>query len=438
MSKKTVLAALGFSLCLVLPLAACGGGGSGTPGPGPSPSVGPSPLPSGSPHPAADTDTFAFSGSSTKSVQRFRPTPTPPVQVIPATVTLNQTVHTAQTFHGVSATDFQSTETDTTPNQTITVNSDNFVQLPAATGNLLDLGFRSTDSNGATVDENLTSSNDIIDQLPEAPGASWSNTAAAVIAQTAPDGTTLNETIAADGSYSETILNPSIGTTTVTQNADGSGTLDTPSTVFFQMGTGTHVTLSAVSANQITLTVASVGVPPPSPAPIVGKINAWFPATPMLATDQFTDLGADAMPSGCDAATFGARGIHLREVRTRLDTILGTNETGTIDTWIVPGAGPACIQTSDNTNLYYDFTGQTVNGIYASTPAQTTTLAELIGLRSETIHAMAKRAATATAAQLGSWPLAIGRNRLDLLQRGLRLRQALALRHLALRKGFTR
>jgi len=454
MARNTLFASMGTALVFAVTLAACGGGGGGSyggPGPNPSPSVGaspsatpstsPSPTPSStSAHPAADGDTFAFTGTRSQTIQRFRPTPTPPTQVLNASVTQNDTVHTGRTFHATAATDFQATEVDTGTNQALTVNSDNYVQVPASTGNLISLGFHSVDSNGATVDQNLIGQNVILDMIPETMGALWNNNAAETLVATDPDGTSITLNTNANGSYTESIADPVIGTTTATQNSDGSGTLDSPSIAFFGTGTGTHIAISAVSANTINLTVSSVGAPPPSPAPVVFNLTAWYPQSPTLASDQFTDMGTSAMPASCDAAAFGATGVHLHEVKTRLDTVFGAQENETVDTWVVPGFGPACIQTSDVTKQYYDFTGQSFffNDIIASTPAQTTTLAEMIGLQAATIHASARHPASSArlASQSAALRFAFVQDRFERQRAVLRLRQAHGLRSFLTKRGI--
>src|SRR5579864_1373093 len=153
MSRIRAFAVLGVAAALGLSFASCGGGGGGTIAPpSPSQSLSPSPLPSGSPHPAANGDTFAFSGTSRQTTTRTRPTPTPPPVVTNSSVTQNQTVQTGATFHSIPATDFHSVETDAGPNQTITTTSDNYFVFPSSTGNVVQIGFSSTDSNGVTLD----------------------------------------------------------------------------------------------------------------------------------------------------------------------------------------------------------------------------------------------------------------------------------------------
>lgn len=408
----------------------------------PSSSPSPTPSSSGAAHPAADGDTFAFSGARTQTIRRFRPTPAPSTQVLNFGISQNQIVHTGATFHSAAATDFQASEVDTGANQTLTVNSDNYLQLPAATGNLISLGFHSVDSNGAIIDQNLVGSNAILDMIPEMASAAWNNNAAETLVATDPDGVSVTQTVNATGSYTETIADPVIGNTTATENNDGSGTVNSPSIAFFGSGgTGTNISIAAVSANTITITVTGVGYAPPQPSAVL-HLTAWYAASPTLATDHFTDMGMSAMPAGCDAATFGANGMHLREVKTRLDTIFGANETETIDTWVVPGVGPACIQTNDSTNMFYDFTGQsfTFTDIFGSTPAQTTTTAETIGLQSETLFAAARHPLSAAHRQSVSAALqfAFVQDRLE-RQRQLRmLRQVRALRDFLSKRGSTK
>lgn len=426
---------LSIAATIAFALASCGGGGGGGGTINPPPPNA-SPLPSGSPYPSNNGDTFSYAGTSVQTVSRSVPTPTPPPSTTTSTVTQNQTVKTGQTFHGTSATDFQTVETDVGPNQTITTNSDDYFVFPGASGNVVQIGFKSTDSNGVTLNVQYLSGNGIIDQLPETQGANWSNSAAESLTENDPDGSQVVEAINADGSYTET-QTLAAGTANITENSDGTGTATFPTLVFFGVGTGTQFAIGAQSGGIIPITVSAIGAPTPTPPPILVPVPAWYQASPTLASDMTTNDGTASLPSGCAAHAYPGIGIQLHEARTRLDTILGYQETETQDRWIVPSVGPTCAKITDTIVLFYDFTGQTVTDVFNSTGVQTTGITETLGLQSATIsnaarHALDRRSsALAFAAQLE-----LGRARVERFRQTVRRHQLMRLKSFLERKAL--
>jgi len=435
---SAIRSALLFSIAatIVFALASCGGGGGGSINPPPTqpPTTSPSPLPSGSPYPSNNGDTFAYSGTSTQVVTRSVPTPTPPPSTVQSTVTQNQTVMTAQMFHGNPATDFHTVETDTAPNQAITTTSDNYFDFPSGTGNVVQLGFSSTDSNGVTLDVQYLSGNGIIDQLPETQGGNWLNNASESTVENNPDGTSLTQTVNADGSYNET-QTLVVGNGTITENSDGTGTANFPTTVFFGTGTGTLFSIGAQSGGLIPITLSAVGASAPTPAPVLVQIPAWYPASPTLASDTTTNMGTTRIPRGCAASTYPGVGIQLHESRTRLDTILGYQETETQDRWIVPSIGPTCAQIADSVVLFYDFTGQTTTAVFNSAGVQTTSITEVLGLQSATILAAARHPLDLRSRSAAfSARLELSRERIERFRQAVRRRQLLRLQNFLQRK----
>lgn len=390
------LAVAGLMSAALISVAACGGGGGGgsTIGPPPppppvSPTPGVSPSPTGSPFvcPSPACTSFTLAGTSTQRTTRTFPTPTPTPQVINSTVgqTIN-VIASAGPFHGQFASDYQTTETDTAPTQTITTNTDNYIQFPATTGNVINIGYHSTDSDGVVMDVQYLAGNGIIGQVPL--GAGWSNNASTIISETDPDGTSISQTINADGSYTLTKTEVA-GTTTATLNSNSSGTATVPITGFFGVGTATKITVPVQSKGNINYTLSAVGAPLPTPAPMVIPVAAWYAPSPKLASDTYTNTGLKPIPAGCVAPVFGSSGVDVHQQETKLDTIFGLLDNETTDTWVT-SVGPVCQRISDTLNIFYDFTAQSGFAALSSSPIQTNVFSELIG-----VHAAARASSAA-------------------------------------------
>ena len=377
-------------------LASCNVGAAPAPnGPSGVPSACPSPNLS---YPPQDCAQFTTAGTETVTYTRTFPTPTPLPTTIDYTLSANATVHARQSFHGQVATQFATLEVASSALQTITTTDDIYYVFPT-TGNILDIGYHSTDSNGVVLDVQNLSGNGIVGQFPGF-AASWNNTAAQVVSEMDPDGTATTQTFNADGSYT---LNKTeaAGTTTATENSDGSGTATIPSTGFFGfVGTGTTLSISTPSPGLIIYTLSSVGAPAPTPTPIVIPVPAWYPVNPVLASDTTTNLGSATIPVSCQVPpALGTTAIHLHELRTALDTIFGTSEQETSDQWVAAPVGPVCDQIADVISTYYDFSGQSVP-IVSSVPVQVTTTDETIGLQTALRSALARNAQSLASARI--------------------------------------
>ena len=425
-------------LAAISAIAACGGGGGGGGGGGslnpPPPVVSPSPTPTVSPFvcPSGGCTSFTLSGTSTQRTTRTFPTPTPPVQVINSTV--GQTISvipSAGPFHGQIATNYKTAETDTAPLQLITTNTDNYIKFPSSTGDIVNIGYHSTDSNGVVMDVQYLAGNGVIGQVPL--GAGWSNNASSIISENDPDGTVIAQTINPDGSYSLTKTEVA-GTTTATLNADGSGTAIVPVVFAGLGGTGTQITVPVQSGGVVNYTLSAHGASPPTPPPQVIPVTAWYAPSPTLASDKSTNLGLQAIPAGCVAPAFGSSGVHVQQQETQLDTIFGLLDNETTDTWVT-SVGPVCQRISDTLDIFYDFTGQSGFAALGNVPVQTNVFTELIGLHaaaraSSVAHVMSASEARASLApqlvlaraRLERWRFAVLKQQLvhlhEYLQRG--------------------
>jgi hypothetical protein len=370
----------------------CGGGGSSAP---PPPPVLASACPSpNNQYPPVDCSQYTLSGTSTQTITRYYPTPAPPPTVADVTVQQQITVQDKKSFHGMVATDFHTLETDAGPNQAITTTSDVYLIFPSPSpgGQIIDIGFHSTDSNGVVLDVQNLNGNGIVGEipLPNVPGPGWVNNAAQIIAETDPDGTQTNITVNDDGTYNLT-KNEVAGETSACDSPNGSGSANVPSSVFFAAAVSTEVGVSAPSnTNQITFTLtglpSSVLVECPSPSatptpvapPMVATFPAWYALPPVIASDQTTVEGVTAIPADCGA--FEGNGTQLHEVKSSLDPVFGTTDTETNDTWVAQSVGPVCQRIVDTQDIYYDFSGQS-NPIILGLLTQQTQSSELLGLQ---------------------------------------------------------
>ena len=335
-------------------------------------------------------------------------------------------------FHGKPATDYQTTESDAGANQTITTLTDNYIQFPASTGPIVNIGFASTDSNGVTLDVQYLSGNGQIGEVPLSSG--WSNDASTVISETDPDGTTISENIAADGSYSLT-KTEFAGTTSATQKSDGTGTATIPFRGFFGVGSGTTITIPAQSGGVINFTLTAAGASAPTPAPFVLPVTAWYPPAPALASDTSTLTGVTAIPGGCAAAIFGSTGEQVTQQETRLDLVFGISETETTDTWVTPTVGPVCQRINDTVSIFYDFTNQSPFFILAGgpSPIQTNAITSLMGLKTAARPSAARFSAAHGTASAGAaaglgYPFALARERIERWRLSIRAQQLAKLR----------
>lgn len=397
------------SAVAIASLAACGGGGAGNPAtlltPVTQASAAP-PTPTPSPYPSADGDTFAYRGTLVQQFTNYgtpapaasasaspEPTSTPWVSTSTQDVSQNVVVHAGASFNGLSGlTELETNETDTGAQRTYTINSKQYLQFAAnaARSNGLDVtqaGLDATDSNGVQFTTTFGSGNGVIDELPQVPWSQWSDSAARVTAENDPSGEFITTTYANDGTYTGTTAFPQGDTATITENGDGSGSYVLPLS-----GTpGSEVTVSPVLGDAINITFkenimwGGVGW---------GSVPVWYPnVPPVLASDNFSDAGSVAIPSGCNASSkYGTQATRIDETRTRLDSIYGELETTTQSSYIVPPYGAVCVVVHDDLTVYYDYSGQSAY-LFSGTPLRHVVTDETLGLQSATmVSAKARRA----------------------------------------------
>lgn len=393
-------------------LAACGGGGSaaGNPlTPVTQASAAP-PTPTPSPYPSAEGDTFTYRGTLAQQFTTYgtpaphpsasaspEPTSTPWVSTSTQDVAQNVVVHAGASFNGVSGlTELETSETDTGEQRTYTVDSKQYLQFSseAARSNGVDvaqIGLDATDSNGVQFTTTFGSGSGVIDELPQVPSAQWTNSPARITAENDPSGEAITTTYANDGTYTGTTTFPQGGTATITENGDGSGSYVLPFT-----GTpGSEVTVSPVLDDAINITFkenimwGGIGW---------GSVPVWYPnVPPVLASDNFTDAGSVAIPSGCNASSkFGTQATRIDETRVRLDSIYGELETTTQSSYVVPPYGAVCVVMHDDLAVFYDYSGQSAY-IFSGTPLRHVVTDETLGLQSAAMASAKARTALAGA-----------------------------------------
>lgn len=409
-----------FALCAVLAigLASCGGGGGSNPTPHPTPTATglatPTPSPVPSPvsvpnRPLNNGDSFAYAGTTTQSFVYEGASPSPAASSV-AGVTQSVAVSAPASFNGVSALyDFHTNETDTTPLQTTTIATDTYYASVAsgASSNLVDYGYSSTDNFGETLLVQYGASGAavpvVIDELPEVPGATWSNTAAESLNETSPGNQSSVRSVNPNGSYTATTTYasgslftppPAPVTATIVENSDGSGSYSLP----------------LLGPPNSTITV---GTPGPAPSPMIPialtvpgsptttiEVPVWYGSPLVLYQETDTNTGAQNFPAACNVpAAYGLTGNGVVQTIRSVDAILGTIETLQQTIYVIPTYGAACVVLSDQLLSFYDYSGQGPALIVVSgTPLETATVSTTLGLTSATVSTAARTRAQSVAA----------------------------------------
>jgi hypothetical protein len=237
----------------------------------------------------------------------------------------------------------------------------------------------------------------LIDELPEVPGASWSNSAAESLNETSPGNQTSVRNVNADGSYTDTTTYPSGSqytpppapvTATIVENSNGSGSYSFP----FDGPPNTVVTLG--SPQPAPASVIPITITEPGFAPITGTVPVWFPTPLVLYSETDTNNGAQNIPAACNVpAGLGQTANAIVQTATTTDTILGTIETLVQTEYVVPTNGVACVVLDDVLVSYYDYSGQSVDVInFSSTPVETATVTTTLGLTEASVSSRLRSA----------------------------------------------
>lgn len=332
---------------------------------------------------------YAYVGSALQTISRPLPPPSPappspqPSATIAFTVQLSTNiVSNSASFGGKSSlTQLHSLEQDTTALQTTEVLSDQFVSCPGSgSGNYLEAGWSSLDSNGVLLKLVYGSGDGLVDELPETPGASWTNNAALTLSETDPDGQTSVKTVNADGSYKETVNFPDGTVANATENSDGSATYSAP-VGGPNAGGNTVVSIGTPNPSASGGPAIPILITAPSSTPQPISVADWYPPGPLtLASETDQDVGSGAFPAACNVpASVASSGNKIVRTLSRFDTIFGELEHDVQTTYTAAGIGVVCVVINNSLTAYYDYTGQGPN--FSPVPQQITTLAETIGLQ---------------------------------------------------------
>lgn len=398
-------------------LSACGGGGSAASVPAaPVPTLAPAtPTASPSPYPVADGDTFTYQGSVSQKFTRFAtPAPSPTAGATPQptstpwygsandTVTQNVTLHTGASFNGATGLiEADTHETDQGDHLvTTTIDSKQYLSLAADSArsngiDLTQLGVQTSDSSGVSTVTTFASGNGVLDELPQIPQAQWSNTAARSYAENDSSGLAINNAYNADGSYTGSVQFPEGGSSSITENPDGSGLY-----VFPLVGAPVPSQLTYSAADLSGNLTIGFQDNADEPAVMYALFSAWYPSIPpVLSNDTFTDYGAAALPSGCNVGSnVPKQATRIDETRTQLDTIFGELDSLTQSSYVAGPYGVVCTVVHDKLVYYYDLTGQSsfLNG-FGPWPIQETDTDETLALQSATMKSSSAKHAALSA-----------------------------------------
>jgi hypothetical protein len=397
--NRLVLACLALGACIV---AGCGGGSGG------SPSGSPTAAAAVASRPLAAGDTFAYAGT-TKQTQVFNVSSPAAQSTVTSQVAQSIVVSGPTTYNGLAgAFDFKTAETDTAPLQQTQVTTNTYYGTKASSlagfTDFVSSGSTSSDSLGERTTVTLGAGNELVDILPETSGESWTNDGAQTIVTNEADGTSETRTYAAGGSYDDTTTYPQSSqftpqpaplTATIVENGDGSGRYSLP-----LFGSSPNVTISFGTPDPSNHVPIVVG----DPAPIeTADPVAFFTPGPLYKESNVDNVGRP-IPAACGVgASFGTVGNALVQTAQRIDTVLGTIESLSQTSYVIPKYGVACIQLTDTTNAYYDYSGQSNVGLagisFAGgvTPTEVDTITTTLGLTSGTVQSMSLHAGSATA-----------------------------------------
>ncbi len=393
-------------------LAACGGGGAPALPSNPPPVGGPgNPAVSSSSRPAAVGDTFAFSGSSLENDVYTYPVGSPfPNTSTAAKIGENVVVTASADPLGAGGTDFHSTTTTVGTTATHVTTGDSYYStISAGSGtNFVLNAQQSVDDTKNTYAWTYTTPQ-ILDELPETAGASWTNSPAGTYNETDADGATIARTTNADGTYTEndTFATGGVPSMNFVVNPDGSGTWSltyygTPYIVSFTAPTGGSVAVSVLNPTPAP-SPGATGTPAPNPPIVIATPAAWFSPAPKLYQESDAVSTGVTYPAACAVpSAYGASGNSIVQTISKIDPILGLVEVTTTTTYTAQGIGPVCVAMNDIQTYYYDFLSDTSAatgfGNFAGTPQLTKTYSQTLTLQTAGTSIQSEARSTKSAA----------------------------------------
>jgi hypothetical protein len=429
-------------------LAGCGGGGNNVVTPGGNNVVvtpSPSPTPDGRAGLAGvsasytgtltETDTNNVIGSSPVSAT--------------STAQVTSTVKTTRDSSGDTV--FTNTETDVAQLKTTSASIVATVAYqPVAAGtNVRTLSTVETDSSGAIFETDFGKNNGLVDILPEADGATFTNDGGLTYKETDPGvssgAVTTTRLQNPDGSYSSTTNTlDSYGiprTNTATEGVDKSGTYLIEA-------------LAAVDGggNVTSLGRAFTFAPPVGAPPTIGYYNLtasgslgtarvqtqpgvnWLANVTSLVSETDTISANQKLDASCaPAAAFAGTAMLVKQVVTTVDVVLGTIETRTTSAYDQFAPGTVCAVVSDSIQNFYDYSQQEGNirlfPAQTATPVATVTVNETLSLQSVTAPTTSSSARSTSSLGAGLvLPHSLVASRVEHVVHQQALRRLLALR----------
>ncbi len=345
-------------------------------------------------------NSFTYTGRLAQSDTYSYPTPSPlPSTSASAAVALSVNVEESPApfvTPAGGAYDIHYSESDTFPNVTDVSTTDTFAATSGS--NLDEYGSVVTNGSGATanVSTRAYTTPYVLDELPETNGASWTNSPAGQYSEQEPDGNSITDTIAANGTYTETQTLLGGYNLSIAENADGSGTYGGTILLY-------PIQYSAPSGGKVTIEVVYPTPSPgstatPKPPTVIGTPPAWYGTSPTLYGETDNVSTGATFPAACNVnASFGTSGNEIARTVNTLDTILGYSDVQHYDEYTVPATGSvACIQMTDVQTYYYDYLDDTAGSYanfanFAGRPQQVATTTETVGLQSETLASVGQR-----------------------------------------------
>ncbi len=395
-------------------LAACGGGGAPALPTTAPPVGGPgNPAVSSSARPAAIGDTFAFSGSSQESDVYTYPVGSPfPSTATAAKISENVVVTASSDPLGIGGTDFHSTTTTVGTSATRTESGDSYYStLSAGSGTNFVLNAQQSVDDSKNAYTWTYTTPQILDELPESAGATWTNSPAGTYSESDADGARVARTTNADGSYNETDTFATGGVPSMQFNVqpDGSGAWDLD---FLGAPAPSMILLySAPTAGTISVSVlnptpapspGATGTPAPNPPILIATPAAWFSPSPKLYQESDTVSTGASFPASCAVpSAFGTSGNSIAQVVTKIDPIFGLDEV-TTTTYTAQGFGPVCVAMNDVQTYYYDYLNDTASAAnfaaYVGTPQLTKTYSQILTLQTSGTSIQSEARSTKSAA----------------------------------------
>jgi hypothetical protein len=365
----------------------------------------PVPGQGGSPHPAATGDTFRFTGTTTQTVTYAVPTSSPePATSQSASVTQNITVTATAcpsatgniTFSCSGQVDFHTAETDAYPDQSLYPTTDAWYALNGSNQWVL-YGSNISDGSGDTFETSYGGTPYILDKLPETQGASWSNPGALNYMEVDSDNSVTEQQINSDGSYLLTqttgggyglgITTSATGASTYAggcvaavtgictaafsplgaiPNTCTASTTGSPCGSYYETWNSGYygIIVQAPSSGKITVDVQKTPSPTATFTPsAIATPHAWY--TPMPGNLLYSEADSipqtsATIPTACNVpATFGSTGNEIQQTIEAIDPVIGYISNETINTWVVAGFGPVCIQMTNVEDEYYNWANDT-------------------------------------------------------------------------------